>query len=178
MTNWCEWFRYQLKASGEGLTWAFSQIDADLLYKLPPSANYMGTWTPARHVWHITEYDRCVALPSMRQWLGGSIPGDDAWPDNDETWEAVTDRSREALTTAFHAVRDEQINLLNDLQSVDWATTRDTVWGSKPLSLVVTKTYQHTFEHGDTLLRMSMWWKEFEEEIAQAGAQPTPTSTS
>jgi len=23
----------------------------------------------------------------------------------------------------------------------------------------VTKTYQHTFEHGDTLLRMALWWK-------------------
>lgn len=173
MTNWVEWFRSQLQASGEGFIWSFQQIDADYLHKLPPDPGYMGKWTPSRHIWHITEYERCLAMPSMRQWLGGAIPGDDSWPDSDETWDAVTDRSREGLIAAFQAVRAEQIKLLDELASIDWNETRETVWGSKPLSMVVTKTYQHTFEHGDTLLRMSLWWKEAEEDIARDAANQT-----
>ena len=62
---------------------------------------------------------------------------------------------------------NQQIDLLDSLASVDWAETRPTVWGDKPLSLVVTKTYQHTFEHGDTLLRMGLWWKDMAEEERQ-----------
>ena len=30
--------------------------------------------------------------------------------------------------------------------------------------MIVTKTYQHTFEHGDTLLRMGLWWEQFQQE--------------
>ena len=35
--------------------------------------------------------------------------------------------------------------------------------------MIVTKTYQHTFEHGDTLLRMGLWWEEFQQ---MSGAWP------
>jgi hypothetical protein len=49
---------------------------------------------------------------------------------------------------------------LNQLASTDWSTPRQTSWRLKPLSMVVTKTFQHTYEHGDTLLRMGLWWEE------------------
>jgi hypothetical protein len=42
-----------------------------------------------------------------------------------------------------------QIKLLDDLSAFDWDAPRETIWGMKPLSMVVTKTHQHTFEHGD-----------------------------
>lgn len=168
MQNWVEWFRSQLKSSGEGFAWAFQQIEPELHFELPPVPNYMGTWSPARLVWHVTEYERCLVLPSMRQWLGGEMPsGDNIWPDDDATWASAQNRSADALVAAFHAVRQEQIKLLDPLENVDWTAPRQTLWGLKPLSMVVTKTYQHTFEHGDTLLRMSLWWREAEADIAR-----------
>ena len=73
MTDWVPWFRYQLKASADGFEWAFSQIPSALHELLPPEPDYMGTWPPARHVWHVAEYERSVVIPTMGQWLGGAL---------------------------------------------------------------------------------------------------------
>ena len=161
MTNWVEWFRYQLKASGDGFIWAFEQLPTERRLKLPPpEPRYMGKWEPLRHVWHVGEYERCQVVPSMRQWLGGSMPGEDAWLDDDHSWTQSKKRGADDIAAAFCAVRQEQIALLKQLESADWETPRETLWGMKPLKMIVTKTYQHTFEHGDTLLRMAWWWGE------------------
>lgn len=159
MTDWVTWFRYQLQASADGFAWAFAQIPSALHDQLPPAPDYLGTWSPARHVWHVSEYERCIVIPSMQQWLGAAMPGDDVWPDDDPTWATIHDRSLETLTTAFRLVRQQQIQLIDQLVSVDWDTPCATIWGQKPLSMVVTKTFQHTYEHGDTLLRMGLWWE-------------------
>jgi hypothetical protein len=167
MTDWVTWFRYQLQASADGFAWAFSQIPPALREKLPPDPDYLGTWQPVRHVWHVTEYERCLVIPSMNQWLGGSMPNGDTWLDDDNAWAKVQNRGFEELTSAFHHIRQQQIELLEKLINVDWNTPQDTLWGHKPLSMIVTKTFQHTYEHGDTLLRMGLWWEEILEEEAK-----------
>jgi hypothetical protein len=160
MTDWVAWFRTQLQASADGLVWAYSRISPALHDQLPPDPGYMGTWSPARHIWHVTEYERWLALPSMQQWLGSPLPDGDLWLDDDEAWAKVQERGSEALTDAFRRVRQEQIALLDRLMDADWETPRQTLWGPRPLSMVVTKTFQHTYEHGDTLLRMGLWWND------------------
>ena len=65
----------------------------------------------------------------------------------------------------------QQIDLLDQLTGADWQSPRTTLWGEKPLAWIVTKTYQHTCEHGDTLLRMSLWWEHILGEIAKAQAK-------
>jgi hypothetical protein len=159
MTDWVSWFRYQLQASADGFVWAFSKISPSLRESLPPDPDYLGTWPPARHVWHVTEYERCLVIPSMNQWLGGSIPTENAWPDDDNTWAKVQNRGFEELTSTFCHIRQQQLELLDKLINADWHAPRETLWGFKPLSMIVTKTFQHTYEHGDTLLRMGLWWE-------------------
>jgi hypothetical protein len=66
---------------------------------------------------------------------------------------------------AFCDLRRQQILMLDQLEQVDWEAPRPTPWGEKPLKMVVTKTYQHTLEHCDTLLRMGLWWRQWEEQI-------------
>lgn len=157
MTNWVTWFTYQLKASGDGFAWAFEQIDESNLLILPPNPDYLGTWEPARHVWHVTEYENQIVIPSMREWL--SIPMDKPnWADDDASWAAVSDKSRTTQLERFWEARNTQLGLLNELGDLDWNAPRKTLWGEQPLSMVVTKTLQHTYEHGDTLLRMGLWW--------------------
>lgn len=168
MFDWTSWFRKQLGASAEGFVWAFSRIEPYRYEQLPPDPGYLGSWPPARLVWHVTEYERCLALPSMLQWLGGEMPDENAWLDSDELWDSVPDRSFDALIGPFLQVRQQQIDLLDQLAGSDWEGLYDTGWGPRSLAWVVTKTYQHTFEHGDTLLRMSMWWDIIEQEIAAA----------
>jgi len=159
MTDWIAWFRYQLKSSADGFEWALSQIPPHLIDQLPPDPKYLGTWSPARHLWHMTEYERCLAMASMLDWLDGAQQSDKNWPDDDEAWAKVQERGCDALTLNFRRIRYQQIELLDQLTTVDWNAPRETLWGTKPLSMVVTKTFQHTYEHGDTLLRMGLWWE-------------------
>jgi hypothetical protein len=160
--DWTAWFRYQLQATADGFAWALKTIEPDCHFRLPPEPGYLGTWPPARHVWHVTEYERCLALPSMNQWLGGQMPPGDDWHDDDKTWEPVAHLSAEQLLAEFRAVRTEELAHLEQLADVDWSERRETLWGRRPLSMIVTKTFQHTYEHGDTLLRMGLWWKTME----------------
>ena len=166
MTDFVAWFRYQLKASADGFEWAFAQIPPELREEIPPDPEYLGSWPPARHVWHVTEYERCLAIPAMYHWLDGPMPPEDDWPDDDETYATVRGGGIAELIVNFRLIRQQQIDLLDQLAAVDWSEPREVLWGLKPLSMVVTKTFQHTYEHGDTLLRMGLWWEEILEEEA------------
>jgi len=166
--DWSNWFLTQLQTSAEGFEWGFWQVPERLRRETPIDDKYMGLWPAVRHVWHVAEYERCVAMPSMRLWLGGDPLAEDAWPDDDATWDKHKSSTDKALIAHFWMVRRQEIALVNALQDVDWDTPRETGWGIKPLSWVVTKTYQHTFEHGDTLMRMGLWWEHIEGEIAKA----------
>ncbi|MBI5668146.1 MAG: DinB family protein [Chloroflexi bacterium] len=162
MFDWANWFRSHLQASGEGLVWAFARIDPRYHLSLPPAPPSLGEWSPARHVWHVTGYERWIALPSMCQWLGGPLPDGNAWPNDDAAWSQAQDAGCQSLTAAFQEIRQQQIDLLDQLSAVDWDEPHETLWGDKPLSMVVTKTYQHTLEHCNTLLRMGLWWEDIE----------------
>jgi hypothetical protein len=106
----------------------------------------------------------------MNQWLGGSMPREDAWLDDDGTWAKVQNRGVEELSSAFRYIRQQQVQLLDQLASTDWHTPHETLWGYKPLSMIVTKTFQHTYEHGDTLLRMGLRWEDILEKEAKKSA--------
>jgi len=157
MTDWAAWFTYQLNASADAMVWGFAQIPLKVQNELPPMPRW-GTWSPARHIWHVTEYERSIVIPSMNQWLNESPKPDLALLDEDNAWEKAQKKGFDVLTAEFKQVRHEQIEMLPHLNGINWQALRDTVWGPKPLSFIVSKTFQHTYEHGDVLLRMALWW--------------------
>jgi len=167
MTDLVEWFHYQLKASADGFEWAFSQIPSSYRENLPPDPEYLGTWSPARHVWHVTEYERCLVIPNMYKWLNGPMPPEGDWHDDEDTWAKVQERGFKELVSEFRRVRQQQFELLDQFSPIDWSTPRAIFFGLKPLSWMVTKTFQHTYEHGDTLLRMGLWWEDILEDEAR-----------
>ncbi|KAB8142224.1 DinB family protein [Chloroflexia bacterium SDU3-3] len=160
MNDYAAWFRTQLRSSADGLIWGIYQLSAQQRYHAPPQPEYFGAWPAARHLWHVASYERDLALPSMRQWLGAPMPAADAWKDSDETWELAAAQPFEQLVEAFQTVRGEQIALLDELADADWETPRATLWGERPLRMVVSKTFQHTYEHADTILRMGIWLRD------------------
>ena len=174
MTDWTTWFRYQLKASADGFEWALTQIPEHFHDQLPPDPEFLGTWSPLRHLWHVTGYERCLAIPSMLQWLDDPGPLEEDWFDDDEAWAKVAERGAASMTADFHRIRQRQIEFLDRLTKVDWTVPRETLWGAKPLFMVVTKTFQHTYEHADTLLRMGLWWEETLKEEAEKKQKPDP----
>jgi hypothetical protein len=151
-----QWFATHLQASADGFVWAAEQVPVARRYASPPGpAGNLGEWVPARHVFHMLYYEQQIALPVMQHWLGASAPSFDTY-DEDAAWDGH--REYETMLAEFRAVRAAQIALLPQLDAAAWGEPRDTGWGSVTLRWVVSKTYQHTAEHTNDLLRMALFW--------------------
>jgi hypothetical protein len=151
--NLSEWFDRQLQASAEGFCWSVKQVPAERRLAQPPRP--LGEWTVARHAFHMVYYERTIALPSMRQWLGDPCPTVDD-DDEDTAWDDNQDI--DSLVAQFQAVRAEQVALLPQFEPALWEDRRDAVWGSVTLRWVVSKTYQHTCEHTNNILQLALFW--------------------
>ncbi|HEU5200848.1 MAG TPA: DinB family protein [Ktedonobacterales bacterium] len=154
--NLSEWFRYQLRASGDGFIWAIEQLPEERRYLAPP--RHPDDWSAARHAFHMFYYDQHFSLASIHQWLGGPCPSLDDLHEGDD-WAARLGNDTSRVLEQFRAVRAEQIALLSQFDDQGWHEARETkFWGTVPLQWVVTKTYQHTAEHIHDVLRMALFW--------------------
>ena len=157
MNNFSQWFDEQLQVSANGFVWGTEQVPEARRYAPPPKG--LGEWTVARHVFHLWFYEQTIALPSMQQWLGGTMPsGEDE--DEDIAWSNAQDNV-EILLEKFKAVRAEQIALLPNFDEATWNATREAVWGPVSLLWVVSKTYQHTAEHINDVMRIGLFWDSY-----------------
>jgi hypothetical protein len=68
------------------------------------------------------------------------------------------DHDVEELLAAFQAVREQEVALLDELAGADWDLPRPTIWGEHTLRWVLTKSYQHTLDHANSLLQMALYW--------------------
>ena len=118
----------------------------------------LGEWPAARHAFHLLYYEREVALPSIRHWLGEPYPtfaGYDeqsAWGDGvplEQTLAELVD-VRAAMYAALAGAGDTM-----------WEEARDTSWGHQTLYWVASKTYQHGVQHQSDLLRILMLWDHY-----------------
>jgi hypothetical protein len=154
-----QWFQQQLQVSADGFLWAVAQIPQECLYL----ASRPNRWPVARLVYHLACYEQRIALPSMLQWVGGprplvGTPQEDAEQEESD-WYGGQGHAMQALIAEFKAIRARQLELLPRFSEHDWYEERDVIWGSLPLKWVVTKTYQHTLEHTDEVLRAYLWWR-------------------
>jgi hypothetical protein len=155
--NLAQWFRDQLQASADGFVWATEQVPGTRRHVQPPDG--LGEWTAARHVFHMVYYEQTIALPSMRQWLGDACPSMDGL-DEDVAWDE-SQANVEDLLADFSKVRMEQVALLSQFDDAAWNTMRGAIWGPVTLLWVVSKTYQHTAEHTNDIMRISLFWDLF-----------------
>jgi hypothetical protein len=154
--NNAQWFRKQLATTADGFLWAVQQVPAERQNLVPPTG--LGEWSAARHLFHMLYYEQTIALPSMRQWLNqpGLAQEDLEQLDEDAAWDdghEIRDMQRQ-----FREVRAAQIVLLSDLSDEAWREEREAVWGLVTLHWVVSKTYQHTAEHTDDVLKIALFW--------------------
>jgi hypothetical protein len=80
--------------------------------------------------------------------------------DEDAAW-ATNQDGIETLLLKFKNIRANQIDLLQKFNDELWRSTRDTVWGQPTLLWVVSKTYQHTAEHTNDVMRIGLFWDFF-----------------
>ncbi len=152
-----QWFRIQLQSSSDAFLWSVSQIPEERREITPPRP--FGEWTIARHIFHMLYYEREAALPHMQHWFDSNnhlthlfeqYGEDDAWLTNDH--------STETLLEEFQQVRIAEIALLSAFNEQAWQEIRPSGWGDQNMQWIVTKTFQHTADHINTLLQMALYW--------------------
>ena len=162
MDELVRWFRRQLEQTGTLFVWALEQVPMERREVSPPGRD---EWTAARHAFHMMYYEREIALPSMRQWLGGAMP-DPEMLDEDVAWvEWVVRHDWDEVIAAFQRGRAEQIALVERVDPAAWDEPRgETLWdrwapeGGVTLRWAVTKMLQHTAEHTHDVLRLALMW--------------------
>lgn len=148
-----------LKTSADGFIWAMEQMPTGRLYTLPPPT--LGGWPAARLLSHITWYEREIALPVMRMWLGETFETAQITEEGMEAaWQHDCKLDLPALLANFRQGRDAQLVLLDDFPADAWdKIMEDTIWEYPvPLRWVVMKTYQHTLEHTDSVMKLVLFW--------------------
>ncbi|GCE14442.1 DinB family protein [Tengunoibacter tsumagoiensis] len=159
MVHLTQRFQERLQVSMDEFLWATQLISEARLY-LAPREN---RWPVARLLFHLVDYERRLGLPSILQWVGADCPIAGT-PEEDAAKEELAWQNGEAgdfatMVAEFKALREQQIALLGTLPEESWQEVREAVWGPRSLAWVVTKTYQHTLEHTDEVLRSYLWWR-------------------
>jgi hypothetical protein len=153
-----EWFHHHLQASADGFVWGVEQVPTERRYRQPPTG--LGEWTVARHIFHMVYYEQRDVLPVMQQWLGAPEVVSE-WGHEEVAWQASCTEPIEHLLSQFRAVRREQLALLPRFVERTWHEQQESGWGPVTLLWVVSKTYQHTAEHTNDVLRIALFWDRF-----------------
>jgi hypothetical protein len=157
--QYAQWFQQQLKNSADGFLWAVEQIPQERLYLAPRPDR----WPVARLVYHLANYEGRIGLPSIRQWLGDPKPEvgtqEEDTDKEDVAWNNGEGHEITDLIATFKAVRAQQLESIRLVREDQWLEERPVIWGIRSLQWVVTKTYQHTLEHTDEILRAYLWWR-------------------
>ena len=148
-----EWFEHQLRSTLDGFIWAAQQVPPERIYFPPPPQ--LGEWSVVQHVVHMLEYEERYAIPAMSQWLG--VPP--AIPEELERTKEPNPPLMEEKLARFERVRRVEIDMLSKFDRNAWnRIQRTTFWGDVSLYWLVCKTYQHTLEHTNNLLCLTLFW--------------------
>lgn len=159
-TDYATVLKQYLKTTADGLAFAIEQIPTGRWFVTPLPMPMFGEWPAAKIVHHVTWYERNIVLPEMHRWISNIEPDYSQLSDEKQEtdWQNAP-KDMAVLLTDFQTVRDEQLALFDQIDAEAWATEKPTLWGVEvPLSWVVAKTYQHTLEHTDTLMKMALFW--------------------
>ncbi|MCE7743764.1 MAG: DinB family protein [Candidatus Heimdallarchaeota archaeon] len=161
----------QLGETAQIIDWAINLVPEDRLLEIPPHSThpkadeslqrYFGLWSAYRLMFHLVHYEENWALPGLKNWLGEIIPAKKDIPNEKEMWdkELVKGVDLKLLLKRFHSVREKQIEALSKMSDNLWKEKKtDTYWGEATAEFTVSKTIQHTLEHGNKLTRMAIHW--------------------
>jgi len=154
-----QWFTDQLNSSTAGFIWSVEQVPSERRLLKPPKL--LGEWSTARHVFHMLYYEQNAVVPSMKIWLDEEFILDKGGYNEDAAWS--DDKDLESMLADFRRVRAEQLEVIARFKEQQWHETRPTYfWGEVTLLWLVSKTFQHTAEHINDVMRMALFWEAYE----------------
>jgi uncharacterized damage-inducible protein DinB len=157
--NNADWFKAQLQNSLDVFVWAVAQIPPERI-NVEPTA---GAWSVQQHIHHLYSYEKLI-LPFKRQWLPNADPTSQEdiaivrhmWSEQERHWYK---KDAAHWLGYFQTLRKEAIQMLRKFDESAWDTEKETTfWGVKSLCWLYSKTLQHTLEHTDAVLKISLFW--------------------
>ncbi|MBK5112548.1 MAG: DinB family protein [Candidatus Heimdallarchaeota archaeon] len=161
----------QLGETANIIEWAINLVPEDRLLEIPPHSihpksdetlkKYFGLWSAYRLMFHLVHYEENWALPGLKHWLGESIPPKNEMPNEEMMWEKELQKvvDLNLLLKRFHLVRGKQVEAINKMTNDIWTEKKmNTYWGEATAEFSVSKTIQHTFEHGNKIMRIGIHW--------------------
>ena len=165
-----------LSTSLKSIDYSVSLIPEQRFLISPPHGNhphadkgfktYFGDWSAARLLFHMISYERNYAVPAMEHWLGEPHPQFDlAHPDEEMEeilWKKASpdDLRPIDLIQQLRSIRAEQTLITEAIPENDiWDERLSTSLGKISFVTIVMKTIQHSFEHGNSLLKIALYWE-------------------
>ncbi|MGC9778340.1 MAG: DinB family protein [Candidatus Heimdallarchaeota archaeon] len=161
----------QLEETAQILDWAMKLVPEERLLEIPPHSShskasedvkrYFGSWSAYRIFFHLIHYEENVALPNMLLWLDKSQHIERKCGGETKAYQEALEKriDLETLLDSFHKVRKKQIDVINNIPDKLWIEKKpNTNWGNVTVEFIVTKSIQHTLEHGNKILRNVLFW--------------------
>ena len=152
----------RLRDSLTDLEFGLQQAPARWHHALPPEVA-PDAWTVAMNLAHLTIYEENVALRLLRSFEPGFDPagerrgGDEAWFYNEAL--ALSIEPIDQALARLRTARREQIELVESFGETRLNSGVTPLWPDPQHTAgwVATKTFQHTWEHGNAILRVALF---------------------
>lgn len=158
----------RLEESFETLRWAVGMAPSAWHHRPPPFQRPGGElpWSIAQNLAHMLIYEETAAAPVLEELLAGgdgslAVP---SWRDERFSEERVgfARLSREPVAELLDRLgraRRRQVDAVRTFSSERFNTKLTSLWGpsgQRP-GWVATKTFQHTWEHGNSILQVALF---------------------
>ena len=152
----------RLRDSLADLEFGLAQAPARWHHALPPEVA-PDAWTVAMNLAHLTIYEENVALRLLRSFEPGFDPagerrgGDEAWFYNEAL--ALSTEPIDQSLSRLRIARRQQIELAESFGETRLNSGITPLWPDPQHTAgwVATKTFQHTWEHGNAILRVALF---------------------
>ncbi len=132
-----------------------------------PEAWPEDSWTVAMNVAHMTVYEEAIATPVLAALAAGG-DGVGVTRSDSETWflpeaQALAEAPMKAILARFRHTRQNAIDTVDTFDEERWNVGVTPLWTRNGPGMlrspawVATKTFQHTWEHGNAVLRMALF---------------------
>lgn len=161
----------RLEASLATLEWGIAMIPDGWTHRSPSGTKMSaeeGAWSAAMNLAHLALYTERAPVPVLRSLLSGGdgITGAGLREPTalEPAAQALAQSPLDEILERLRVARNEEVNLARSFTPEAWVTPATRAWGQggygPPLhspARVVSKSFQHTWEHGNAVLRIALF---------------------
>ena len=151
----------RLRDALETMVWASTLVPARWTHQMPESAPG-DSWTVAMNLAHIVTYEKCIGLPLLESLAAGGdgtgvVTFEQSFFDDAQ---AIATEPIAALLEQFRTLREREIAIVQAYDAARFNSAATDAFNT-PMhgnrrhtpAFIATKSFQHTWEHGNAILR-------------------------